>query len=211
MDCGVGNLKSVLGIFKLAAGGNGLAADVLITSDFKQMLNCDRIVLSGVGSFADCYKKLCGLHNMMDALDFAATVKCLPILGISVGMQLMASVSLEETKTGGFNWIPGVVTRLSSERVRVPHIGWNGVCAVQKHYLFSNLPAIASKYSAYFAHSYKFEACDTSSVIATTCYDEHVTASVARHNIIGVQFRPEKSLSFGVAFCRNFLSWQVSF
>ncbi len=101
VDYGAGNLKSVLGIFKLAAAG--LSADVLVTSDFKRMLSCDRIVLPGVGSFADCYRKLCSLHNMMDALDFAAAVKCLPTLGICVGIQLMVSVSFEDEKTGGFN------------------------------------------------------------------------------------------------------------
>ncbi len=167
VDYGAGNLKSVLGIFKLAAGGNGLSADVFVTSDYKRVLSCDRVVLPGVGSFAGCYRKLRKLHNMMDALDFVATSKCLPTLGICVGMQLMASVSLEEMKTGGFNWIPGVVTRLPSVRVRVPHMGWNSICVAQRHHLFSGLPAIASGCSAYFAHSYEFIACDTSDVLAT--------------------------------------------
>ncbi len=105
VDYGVGNLRSLLSMFKLAAaaGSNKLAADVFVASDFKQVLNSDRIVLPGVGSFAGCYKKLRCSHNMLDALDFAATTKRLPILGIGVGMQLMASVGLEEAKTGGFN------------------------------------------------------------------------------------------------------------
>ncbi|MFP3038247.1 MAG: imidazole glycerol phosphate synthase subunit HisH [Candidatus Hodgkinia cicadicola] len=212
IDYGAGNLKSVFGMFKLAAQvANKPAADVVVTDDAKQVLGCDRIVLPGVGSFHDCYEKLSSLHSMLDVLDFSAVNRRLPILGICVGMQLMSSASLEEVKASGFNWIPGVVTRLPSEHVRVPHMGWNSICVTQKHYLFSGLPVSSVRCNVYFAHSYQYKTCNASSVLATTCYGGKITAAVAASNVVGVQFHPEKSSSFGLTFCKNFLHWQVAF
>ncbi|GIX19756.1 MAG: imidazole glycerol phosphate synthase subunit HisH [Erythrobacter sp.] len=200
VDYGAGNLHSVHNALK-AAG-----AKVSVTADPYVVRAADRIVLPGVGSFKACAQGLAAIPGMIEAMTERVMVGGAPFLGICVGMQLLATSGLEHGETPGLGWIAGEVRliRPSDPAIKVPHMGWNEVALlphVRAH------PVIAAG-EAYFLHSYHFVADNPQTVAALTDHGEGLVAAVARDNIIGVQFHPEKSQAYGLATLRRFLEWR---
>lgn len=197
IDCGAGNLRSVENALH-AAGGT----DVMVTSDAGVVCAADRIVLPGVGAFAHCMGALVALPGMIEALNDAVIAQARPFLGICVGMQLMADHGLEHGTTKGLGWIAGRVAEIApAPDLKVPHMGWNDVVPATPH------PVIA-RGEAYFLHSYAFEADHSTDIAATTDHGGPRVAAIARDNLIGVQFHPEKSQSYGIALLQRFLAWK---
>jgi glutamine amidotransferase len=198
IDYGAGNLHSVENALR-AAGAN----NVTVTADPAIVLAADRIVLPGVGAFAACMGALSAIPGMVDALNRRVIDEAYPFLGVCVGMQLMADAGEEFGRHPGLGWIPGTVAKLEPKGTdaRVPHMGWNDVTPVVPHPLI--VPG-----EAYFLHSFAFHAADDGHLAAVTDHAGQVTAAVARDNIIGVQFHPEKSQSYGLALLARFLDWR---
>ncbi len=194
VDYGAGNLRSAARA--LAAAG---ADTVEITGDPQRIASADRILLPGVGAFAHCIGALRGAAGIEDALLEAVVAGSRPFLGICVGMQLLATVGHEHGVHQGLGWLPGTVTRLrpGDPALKIPHMGWNSVDPVAG----SDVPAG----DAYFVHSYRFDPDDVADVRATSDHGGVFPAIVARGNITGVQFHPEKSQAYGLAFLRNWL------
>ncbi|MFZ1680148.1 MAG: imidazole glycerol phosphate synthase subunit HisH, partial [Rhizobiaceae bacterium] len=166
-------------------------------------------VLPGVGAYADCKAGLAALPGMIDALDEAVRGRGRPFLGICVGMQLMASRGLEKTVTEGLGWIDGDVVEMTPDdpALKIPQIGWNTLDPRRAHPLLAGIPAGPDGLHAYFVHSYHLAAANPADVLATTGYGGQVTAAVARDNMAGTQFHPEKSQALGLALIGNFLRW----
>jgi len=200
VDYGAGNLHSVHNALK-AAG-----ASVTVTADPHVVRAADRIVLPGVGSFRACAQGLNAIPHMVEAMTERVQVGGAPFLGICVGMQLLADRGLEHGETPGLGWIPGEVRLIapSDPAIKVPHMGWNDV-AILPH---ARGHAVIEEGEAYFLHSYHFAAAAGSDVAAMTDHGEGLVAAVARDNIIGVQFHPEKSQAYGLATLRRFLEWR---
>lgn len=198
IDYGAGNLQSVHNAL-LAAG----ATDVRVTADPAVVLGADRIVLPGVGAFAHCRDALFGIDGMVEAMTEAVETRGLPFLGICVGMQLLATTGQEHGTHAGLGWIDGTVKLLepTDSEAKVPHMGWNDVVPATPHSLL--LPG-----EAYFLHSYHFAATNPAHVIATSAHGGPIVAAVARDTVVGVQFHPEKSQSYGLAFLKRFLDWR---
>lgn len=198
IDYGAGNLQSVHNAL-LAAG----ATDVRVTADPAVVLAADRIVLPGVGAFAHCRDALFGIDGMVDALTEAVAARGLPFLGICVGMQLLATTGEEHGLHRGLGWIDGTVKLLepTDPAAKIPHMGWNDVVPATPHSLL--LPG-----EAYFLHSYHFAVANPAHVVATSAHGGPIVAAVARDTIVGVQFHPEKSQSYGLAFLKRFLDWR---
>ena len=198
IDYGAGNLRSVENALR-AAG----AADVAVTAEPEVVAAADRIVLPGVGAFTACMSALTAIPGMVEAMDRRVRGQGRPFLGVCVGMQLMADAGEEFGRHAGLGWIPGVVARLepSDPQARVPHMGWNDVTPETPH------PLIKAG-EAYFLHSFAFRAADAADRAAITDHGGQVTAAVARDNLVGVQFHPEKSQSYGLALLARFLEWR---
>lgn len=198
IDYGAGNLHSVANALK-AAGAQGVA----ITADPDVVRAADRIVLPGVGSFKACAEGLRAIPGLVAAMEERVLVGEAPFLGICVGMQLLATRGVEHGITDGLGWIPGEVRLMerADPSIKIPHMGWNDV-AVRPH-----TPLIEAG-EAYFLHSYEFVAADGHHVVAMTDHGGGVTAAVGRDNILGVQFHPEKSQSFGLELLSRFLTWK---
>jgi glutamine amidotransferase len=198
IDYGAGNLHSVENALR-AAG----ATNVLVTADPAVAAAADRIVLPGVGAFANCMGALSAIPGMVDALNEAVLQKARPFLGICVGMQLMATAGEEFGRHEGLGWIPGTVAKMepADETIRIPHMGWNDVLIERDHPLIQ--PG-----EAYFLHSFAFHTDDPADLLATTGHGGPVTAAVGRANMLGVQFHPEKSQSYGLNFLARFLDWK---
>ncbi len=197
VDYGAGNLRSVANA--LAAVG----ADATITADADVVRAADRIVLPGVGAFGASIAALRAIPGMVEALDEAVGDRGVPFLGICVGMQLMADAGEEMGVHPGLGWIAGTVRMLApaDSQARVPHMGWNDVTPAVAHPL---VPAG----EAYFLHSYAFDAADPAHVCAATDHGGPVTAAIARDNMLGVQFHPEKSQGYGLTLLERFLAWR---
>ncbi|XXM93385.1 MAG: imidazole glycerol phosphate synthase subunit HisH [Candidatus Hodgkinia cicadicola] len=210
VDYEAGNLKSVCGVLKTAAEIANISIEISSTRDPSCVAACDKLVLPGVGSYAGCYNKLEMISGMIEAIKHSVLVRKVEFLGICVGMQLLSSIGFEEDRKLGFGWIPGIITKLDSTVARIPHMGWNNLTVLRKHYLFTSLPLNTCAYKAYFAHSYEYIPLDYSSVLATTVYNKTIVAAVAYRNVVGVQFHPEKSHWLGIRFCKNFLNWRAS-
>jgi glutamine amidotransferase len=166
-----------------------------------------RIVLPGVGAFADCMRGLSAIPGLVDALREAVLVRGVPFLGICVGMQLLASVGREFGDQAGLDWIPGEVTRLAPRdpALKIPHMGWNELKLVRPHPLFGEIDSGAN---VYFVHSYAMAPREPADVLATADYGGAFVAAVGRDNIVGTQFHPEKSQAVGLALLGNFLMWR---
>jgi glutamine amidotransferase len=199
IDYGSGNLRSAAKA--LAAAG----AEVAVSADAAEVAAADRIVLPGVGAFADCRAGLDRLAGMRDALEEAVRHRGRPFLGICVGMQLMATAGLEHGRHPGFGWIAAEVVPLAPRPVKIPHMGWNELRLSQAHPLFAG---IASSADVYFVHSYHLRLATAEDLLADTDYAGPVVAAVARDNMAGVQFHPEKSQATGLRFLANFLAWR---
>ncbi|MBZ9882043.1 imidazole glycerol phosphate synthase subunit HisH [Mesorhizobium sp. CA10] len=210
IDYGSGNLRSATKAFERAAHEAGLAATIELTADAERVRSADRIVLPGVGAYADCAAGLHAVSGMWEAVEEAALRKGRPFLGICVGMQLMSQRGLEKTITQGLGWIAGDVKEItpSDPALKIPQIGWNTIELQRKHPLFSSIETGPKGLHAYFVHSYHLDAKNSGEVLATTNYGGAVTAAVARDNLAGTQFHPEKSQALGLALITNFLKWR---
>ncbi len=206
IDYGSGNLRSAEKACERAAAERSLDRQIVVTSDPAVAAKADRIVLPGVGAFADCMAGLKGLSGMVDALSEAVLSRGVPFLGICVGMQLLASVGREFGDHEGLGWIPGEVVRMTpaDPALKIPHMGWNELTIEQPHPLFAGLEPGAH---TYFVHSFVIKPADSGHRLATTDYGGTITAAVGRDNIAGTQFHPEKSQKAGLTILGNFLEW----
>ncbi|MFD1984975.1 imidazole glycerol phosphate synthase subunit HisH [Mesorhizobium newzealandense] len=210
IDYGSGNLRSATKAFERAAREAGISADIDLTADAERVRTADRIVLPGVGAYADCAAGLHAVDGMWEAVEEVANVKGRPFLGICVGMQLMSERGLEKTVTNGFGWIAGDVKEITpaDPGLKIPQIGWNTIELKREHPLFSGIPTGPDGLHAYFVHSYHLDARKPDEVLAVADYGGPVTATVARDNLVGTQFHPEKSQALGLALITNFLRWR---
>ncbi|AZO04479.1 MULTISPECIES: imidazole glycerol phosphate synthase subunit HisH [unclassified Mesorhizobium] len=210
IDYGSGNLRSATKAFERAAREGGIAATIELTADAERVRSADRIVLPGVGAYADCAAGLHAVPGMWEAVEEAALRKGRPFLGICVGMQLMSQRGLEKTITKGLGWIAGDVKEIqpSDPTLKIPQIGWNTIELTREHPLFSGIETGPRGLHAYFVHSYHLEAKYPDEVLAVADYGGPVTAAVARDNLAGTQFHPEKSQALGLALITNFLKWR---
>ena len=199
IDYGAGNLHSV------ANALTAVGAKVTVTADPDVVRAADRIILPGVGSFKACAEGLAAIDGLTSAMTERVHVGGAPFLGICVGMQLLATRGLEHGATPGLGWIEGEVRRIeqTDPAIKVPHMGWNDV-ALTRH-----VPAhhLLEEGEAYFLHSYHFAASDPHHIAAMTDHGGGLVAAVARDTIVGVQFHPEKSQSYGLALLERFLEW----
>lgn len=210
IDYGSGNLHSAAKAFERAAGEQGAPLEIKVTAEPDDVLSADRIVLPGVGAFADCKAGLSAVPGMIEALEEAVIERGAPFLGICVGLQLMASRGLEHGVTPGLDWIGGEVRAIEPDDVslKIPHMGWNTLTLDRDHALFEGIPTGPEGLHAYFVHSYHFVPATRADRIATTDYGGTVTAFLARDNVAGSQFHPEKSQKLGLALIANFLKWK---
>ena len=209
IDYGSGNLRSATKAFERAAHESGIAAEIDLTADAGRVVSADRIVLPGVGAYADCRRGLDAVPGMVEALQETVVKKARPFLGICVGMQLMSERGLEKTVTKGLGWIAGDVREMtpSDPALKIPQIGWNRIHVKHSHPLFDGIHIGDDGLHAYFVHSYMLDAKDPAQVLAVTDYGGDVTAAVGRDNMVGTQFHPEKSQRLGLALIANFLKW----
>lgn len=210
IDYGSGNLRSATKAFERAAREAGIDAEIDLTADADRVRKADRIVLPGVGAYADCKAGLDAVPGMHEAIDEVVVGAARPFLGICVGMQLMASRGLEKTVTDGFGWIRGDVRLMTpaDPSLKIPQIGWNTIHVKHSHPLFDGIHTGEDGLHAYFVHSYFLDAENPDDVVAVTDYGGEVTAAVARENKAGTQFHPEKSQKLGLALIANFLKWK---
>lgn len=209
IDYGSGNLHSAAKAFERMNAETGAGQTISVTSDPDEVARSERVVLPGVGAFADCRSGLLAVDGMMAALEDAVRTKGRPFLGICVGMQLMAETGLEHGEWPGFGWIGGEVRTITpaDKSLKIPHMGWNTLNVVNPHPLLSGVETGENGLHAYFVHSYHLHATGREDVVAETDYGGPVTAMVARDNLAGTQFHPEKSQTLGLKLIGNFLKW----
>jgi glutamine amidotransferase len=210
IDYGSGNLHSAAKAFERAAREAELDEAIAVSSDPDAVLKADRIVLPGVGAFADCRRGLDSVPGMVEALQRRVRREGCPFFGICVGMQLMATRGLEHTTSHGLDWIPGDVKAIEPDdrSLKIPHMGWNTLAATKPHPVLEGIPTGPEGLHAYFVHSYALDALDPGDLVATTDYGGPVTAIVGRDNLVGAQFHPEKSQALGLKLIANFLRWR---
>jgi len=209
IDYGAGNLHSAAKAFERMARGVGDIA-IVVTADPERVRAADRIMLPGVGAFADCKRGLDGVPGMVEVLNERVIGGGVPFLGVCVGMQLMASEGREKAVTPGLGWIGGAVEKIApgNPALKIPHMGWNTLRFHVPHPLLSGISDGPDGLHAYFVHSYHLVVEDPDTLAATTDYGGDVTACVARDNMFGAQFHPEKSQALGLQLIDNFLRWR---
>ena len=207
IDYGAGNLHSAHKAFERMATPLGITVDV--TADPDRVRSADRIMLPGVGAFADCKAGLDAVEGMVEVLEERVIRGGVPFLGVCVGMQLMASEGREKVVTPGLGWIPGAVEKIrpSDPALKIPHMGWNTISVTRPHPVLSGIPDGPDGLHAYFVHSYHLVTERPDTLLATTDYGGPVTACVGRDNMFGTQFHPEKSQALGLRLIENFLRW----
>ena len=210
IDYGSGNLHSAAKAFERAAREQGSELAIKVTARPEDVADADRIVLPGVGAFADCKRGLEEVPGMIDALEEAVQERGKPFLGICVGLQLMAERGLEHGVTPGLGWIKGEVRAIapSDPALKVPHMGWNTLRVVRANPLLEGVPTGEGGLHAYFVHSYHLVPEEKADLVASTDYGGPITAFVAKNNMAGTQFHPEKSQKLGLALIANFLRWK---
>jgi glutamine amidotransferase len=210
IDYGSGNLHSAAKAFERAAAESGSGHAIRVTSDPQVVRQAERVVLPGVGAFADCLGGLKRVDGLLEALHESVQTKGAPFLGICVGMQLLAERGFEHGVTPGLGWIRGDVKAIAprDKSLKIPHMGWNTLTLRQSHPLVEDIPTGDDGWNAYFVHSFHIVAADPALVVAETEYGGAVTAIVARDNIVGTQFHPEKSQKLGLKLIANFLRWR---
>jgi glutamine amidotransferase len=207
IDYGSGNLASAAkALARAASKASGGKAEIVTTADPQVVKDAERIVLPGVGAFADCMKGLSSVPGMVEALREKVLKDGAPFLGICVGMQLLATVGVEFGRHSGLGWIAGEVVKIapSDPGLKIPHMGWNELKILGKHPL---LKGIETGSHAYFVHSYQLVPALPEDLIATTDYGGPLTAMVGNENIVGTQFHPEKSQATGLKLLENFIGW----
>jgi imidazole glycerol-phosphate synthase subunit HisH len=209
VDYGSGNLHSAAKAFERAARECGHEQSIMVTSDPDKVALADRVVLPGVGAFADCRRGLDGVSGMVDALNLRVRQQGRPFLGICVGMQLMAERGREYEVTEGLGWIAGEVDRItpSDSSLKIPHMGWNTLNAMQSHPLLDGVAVGPTGLHAYFVHSFELKPAERNDLVAQADYGGPVTAIVGRDTVVGTQFHPEKSQRLGLKLIANFLKW----
>jgi len=210
IDYGSGNLHSAAKAFERAAREGQAASEILVTADAKLVAAADRIVLPGVGAYADCKAGLAAVDGMIETIEEVVIRKGRPFLGICVGMQLMATRGLEFGETAGLGWIGGDVTAIepADATLKIPHMGWNTLDVRNDHPLLAGIATGPNGLHAYFVHSFHLKAANQRNVLAETDYGGPVTAMVGRDNMAGTQFHPEKSQTLGLKLIANFLAWR---
>jgi glutamine amidotransferase len=209
VDYGSGNLHSAAKAFERAARESGVAQPIVVTSKADEVARADRIVLPGVGAFADCRRGLDAVDGMVEALNERVRKGGRPFLGICVGMQLMAERGLEYEIKDGLGWIDGEVDKITpaDPALKIPHMGWNTLSTLKPHPLLDGIETGPQGLHAYFVHSYHLKAAKQSDLVAQADYGGPVTAIVGRDTIVGTQFHPEKSQRLGLRLIANFLKW----
>ena len=210
VDYGSGNLHSAAKAFERASRESGANAPIVVTRDPDAVRKADRVVLPGVGAFADCRRGLDAVPGMVDALEETVRGKGRPFLGICVGMQLMAERGREYVITEGLGWIKGEVDKIApaDPALKIPHMGWNTLAKRAGHKLLEGIPVGPDGLHAYFVHSYQLKPSDGGDLVAQADYGGPVTAIIARDSMAGTQFHPEKSQKLGLALIANFLKWK---
>jgi imidazole glycerol-phosphate synthase subunit HisH len=210
IDYGSGNLRSATKAFERAARECSINAEIILTDKPEIVASADRIVLPGVGAYADCKAGLMHVQGMSEALQQRVLSEGAPFLGICVGMQLMSTRGLEKTTTQGLGWIDGDVVEMTPNdpNLKIPQIGWNTIELTKPHPVFANIKTGNDGLHAYFVHSYHLAATNPDDVLAVTQYGGAMTAAVAKDNMIGTQFHPEKSQTLGLSLIANFLRWK---
>ncbi len=206
IDYGSGNLRSAEKALREAARRRALDADIVVTADPDLVAKADRVFLPGVGAFASCRAGL-DATGVYEAMNQAVHGRGVPFMGICVGHQLLATEGLEFGVTPGLDWIKGQVKKLEPRdpTLTIPHMGWNAVTLVRDHPLFAGVP---SGSHMYYANSFALTPADPDDVVATSDHGGPFTAAVAKDNVAGVQFHPEKSQASGLALLANFLEWR---
>jgi glutamine amidotransferase len=209
VDYGSGNLHSAAKAFERAARDTGAAVAIKVTRDPDTVARADRVVLPGVGAFADCRRGLDAIHGMVEALNENVLQRARPFFGICVGMQLMAERGREYQITPGLGWIAGEVDRieLDDPSLKIPHMGWNTLNMLRPHALLEDIPLGPDGLHAYFVHSYELKTEKRTDLVAQADYGGALTAIVGRDNMVGTQFHPEKSQRLGLKLIANFLRW----
>jgi imidazole glycerol-phosphate synthase subunit HisH len=207
IDYGSGNLCSAAKAFERAAAENGSGETILVTSRPEEVATAERIVLPGVGAFADCRRGLAAVPGLEAALCEAVIGRGRPFLGICVGMQLMAGCGREFETVAGLGWVPGEVIAIerADPALKIPHMGWNELLPRTAHPVLAGLPTGTH---AYFVHGYHFRPSDSADLIAEVDYGGPLAAAIGRDNLIGTQFHPEKSQMAGLLLIANFLRWR---
>jgi glutamine amidotransferase len=210
VDYGSGNLHSAAKAFERAARESDHDQPILVTSKPEDVARADRVVLPGVGAYADCRRGLDEIPGMIDALEQAVRQNGRPFFGICVGMQLMAERGLEYQVTPGLGWIAGEVDKIapSDPTLKIPHMGWNTLNMRKAHPLLDEIPLGPDGLHAYFVHSYHLKTAEPDELVAQADYGGAVTAIVGRDNMVGTQFHPEKSQRLGLRLIANFLKWK---
>lgn len=210
IDYGSGNLHSAAKAFERAAREEGLGESIVVTRDPEKVARADRVVLPGVGAFADCRRGLDAVDGMVEALNDSVRERGRPFLGICVGMQLMAERGREYEVTQGLGWIPGDVERIvpTDADLKIPHMGWNTLDARRPHPVLDGIALGPQGLHAYFVHSFQLRPTVRSDLIAEADYGGPVTAVVGRGTMVGTQFHPEKSQRLGLRLLANFMKWK---
>lgn len=208
IDYGAGNLHSAAKAFERMADKVGNVT-VEVTDNPERVRVADRIMLPGVGAFADCKAGLDAVAGMVEVLEERVLRAGTPFLGVCVGMQLLASEGREKLVTPGLGWIAGAVERIApaDPALKIPHMGWNNIAIARPHQLFAGIEDGPDGLHAYFVHSYHLKTASPATLLATTDYGGPLTACVGRDNIFGTQFHPEKSQALGLTLIENFLRW----
>lgn len=201
IDYGSGNLHSTFKSFEKVSAGK---IKILLSSNAEELKSASHIVLPGVGAFEDCKKGILSLSGMMEEMEIQVINNKKPFLGICVGMQLLAEEGHENGKHRGFGWIKGSVEQIkpSDKNLKIPHMGWNELAVKKEHPFFNG---IKDGDHAYFVHSYHLKCENKDDVLAEADYGGSVTAAIAKGNIVGTQFHPEKSKETGFRLIKNFM------
>ena len=209
IDYGAGNLHSAAKAFERVAAERGRGDVITVTADPQIVRTADRIMLPGVGAFADCKAGLDAVTGMVEVLEERVIKGGVPFLGVCVGMQLLASEGREKSVTRGLGWIPGAVEKITpaDPTLKIPHMGWNTITTTRPHALLEGIETGPNGLHAYFVHSYHLRTDRADTLVATTDYGGALTACVGRDNIFGTQFHPEKSQALGLKLIENFLGW----
>lgn len=210
IDYGSGNLHSAAKAFERAAREGEADAEIVVSSKVADIASADRVVLPGVGAYADCKRGLDAVPGLLATLDDVVRKKARPFLGICVGMQLLSERGLEHGVSQGLGWIKGDVRAIepADASLKIPHMGWNTLNVVTPHALLKGIATGPDGLHAYFVHSYHLAATERRVVVAETDYGGPVTAMIADGNIAGTQFHPEKSQTLGLKLLANFLGWK---
>jgi glutamine amidotransferase len=210
VDYGSGNLHSAAKAFERAARDAAPEQKIVVTGDPDAVRRAERVVLPGVGAFADCRRGLDAIPGMIDALEESVRRRGRPFFGICVGMQLMAERGREYQVTEGLGWIAGEVDKIapSDAGLKIPHMGWNTLNALKPHPLFDGIALGPQGLHAYFVHSYELKPTQRGDLVAQADYGGPVTAVIGHGNMVGTQFHPEKSQRLGLMLIANFLKWK---